>query len=349
MRETHQHPPAGSATKAAVLAGLQKLETSFTDENPKALKTLRESSASDWGEGWKHATKPCFTDEVVQSLLSKMTGLNLQKFFKPVPQELKPPTYKLMTELQLEEATKAACEKAKERLEMHPVLSEREPIDDILAEDKILDGAEPVRYVFTDLTYSTPHRERFIVVRETNGILRKASWEERDRMIQVFFPKEGRKIVPPPVFKDENLTAVYRRDHHEDILNLCLVQFEADSSDYIRVHHQTYDDIDKHAKYDLLRSTRHFGGMVWYLVNRKRTDGLLIDMIQRDLLDDATSLVTLYHMLYPDCPSAKEAKEQELHGLDLIKAFVKRETERAGYIELVIQTYEKSLSISATS
>lgn len=51
----------------------------------------------------------------------------------------------------------------------------------------------------------------------------------------------------------------------------------------VQVHHRTYEDIEKHAKYDLLRSTRHFGGMVWYLVNRKKTDGLLIDMINRDL------------------------------------------------------------------
>lgn len=51
----------------------------------------------------------------------------------------------------------------------------------------------------------------------------------------------------------------------------------------VQVHHCTYEDIEKHAKYDLLRSTRHFGGMVWYLVSRKKTDGLLIDMINRDL------------------------------------------------------------------
>lgn len=50
-----------------------------------------------------------------------------------------------------------------------------------------------------------------------------------------------------------------------------------------QVHHQTYEDIDKHGKYDLLRSTRHFGGMAWYFVNKKKIDGLLIDQIQRDL------------------------------------------------------------------
>lgn len=48
-------------------------------------------------------------------------------------------------------------------------------------------------------------KERFIVVREPNGILRKASWNERDRIIQVYFPKEGRKVTPPPIFKEENL------------------------------------------------------------------------------------------------------------------------------------------------
>lgn len=48
-------------------------------------------------------------------------------------------------------------------------------------------------------------QERFIVVREPNGVLRKATWEERDRMIQIFFPKEGRRVIPPALFKDENL------------------------------------------------------------------------------------------------------------------------------------------------
>lgn len=47
--------------------------------------------------------KPCFMDEKVQNLLSKMTGLDLQKIFKARKQERKPPVYKVMTESQLEE------------------------------------------------------------------------------------------------------------------------------------------------------------------------------------------------------------------------------------------------------
>ncbi|KAM7064184.1 small ribosomal subunit protein mS22 [Molossus nigricans] len=297
---------------------------------------------SEAESGSPEIKKPTFMDEEVQSILIKMTGLNLQKTFKPAVQKLKPPTYKLMTQAQLEEATRQAVEAAKVRLKMPPVLEERTPINDVIAEDKILEGTETAKYVFTDITYSIPHRERFIVVREPSGILRKASWEERDRMIQVYFPKEGRRTLTPIIFKEENLKTMYSQDRHGDVLNLCVAQFEPDSAEYIKVHHQTYEDIDKHGKYDLLRSTRHFGGMAWYFVNKKKIDGLLIDQIQRDLVDDATSLVQLYHILHPDGPSAQEAKEQAAEGLHLIKVFAKTEAQKGAYIELTLQAYQEA-------
>lgn len=53
--------------------------------------------------GSSEIKKPTFMDEEVQNILIKMTGLDLQKVFKPAVQELKPPTYKLMTQAQLEE------------------------------------------------------------------------------------------------------------------------------------------------------------------------------------------------------------------------------------------------------
>lgn len=158
-----------------------------------------------------------------------------------------------------------AEEEAQRLLKMPPVLPERQPIEDVLSEDKILEGMDTAKYVFTDITYNIPHRviitqsqglitlvtviesvtgtgvtwisvihrnqsylslyittdaesivfnfcsllhfkqERFIVVREPNGVLRKASWDERDRLIQVYFPREGRKLTAPPIFNEENL------------------------------------------------------------------------------------------------------------------------------------------------
>ncbi|NP_001279229.1 28S ribosomal protein S22, mitochondrial [Callorhinchus milii] len=290
-----------------------------------------------------------FMDEDVQSILTKMTGLNLEKVFKTVKQELKPPTYKLMTNEQLEEARLKAVEEAQEALRMPPVLGQRQPIDDVLAEDKILKDLEMTKYVFTDISYDTPHRERFIVVREPNGVLRKATWEERDRMIQLYFPREGRRIVPPPIFKSENISIIFAQNRHEDILDLCLLQFEPDSGEYIRVHHETYENIDKDGKYDLLHSTRHFGGLAWYLTNRKRIDGLLINMTQKDLMDDAFSLLQLYHMLHPESQSAMEAKEQQAHGVDLLKIFCRTDSKKGSYIELALQVYQETQNSSATA
>lgn len=56
------------------------------------------------------------------------------------------------------QAMEAATEQAKKLLQMPPVLPERKPIDDVLSEDKILDGMDMAKYVFTDITYNIPHR-----------------------------------------------------------------------------------------------------------------------------------------------------------------------------------------------
>ena len=51
----------------------------------------------------------------------------------------------------------------------------------------------------------------------------------------------------------------------------------------LQVHHTVYDHIEKMGAYDSLRSTRHFGGMVWYLVQQEKVVGLLKDMVERSL------------------------------------------------------------------
>ncbi|XP_017277501.1 28S ribosomal protein S22, mitochondrial [Kryptolebias marmoratus] len=285
-------------------------------------------------------SKPQFTDPAVQEILARITGLDLQKVFQSFKQELKPPTCKLMTDDQLEQAIQLASVEARKRLQMPPVLPERKPINDVLAVDKILDGMDTAKYVFTDITYNVPHRERFIVVREPDGTLRKATWEERDRLVQVYFPREGRKIAVPLMFKEENLKVVFSQDRHKDVLDLCLVQFEPDSADYIKMHVATYEDLDKYGKYHLLRFTRHFGGMAWYLVNARRVDGLLVDMLKKELLQDAVSLVSLFHMVHPHSESAQEAASQQATGTDLLKIYAENESERSGYIKLALQAYE---------
>nr|XP_055051556.1 28S ribosomal protein S22, mitochondrial [Misgurnus anguillicaudatus] len=289
-----------------------------------------------------------FTDPEVQDILTKITGLDLQKVFRPLKQLLTPPKYKLMTDAEIEEAVHKAEMQAELLLKMPPVLPERKPINDVLSEDQILEGMDTAKYVFTDINFNIPHRERFIVVRESSGTLRKASWEERDRIIQVYFPKEGRKLTPPPIFKEENLKVVFEQDRHEDVLNYCVVQFEPDSAEFIRVHTLTYEDIEKHGKYDLLRSTRFFGGLTWHLVRGQRIDNLLVDMLQRDLMQDAVRLVRLFNLVHPQSESARHAQTQQATDLDLLKIYAQYESNRAGFIELAVQTYEQTKALSTS-
>ncbi|ROL55221.1 28S ribosomal protein S22, mitochondrial [Anabarilius grahami] len=291
--------------------------------------------------------KAQFTDTEVQDILTKITGLDLEKVFRPLREQLTPPKYKLMTDTELEEAVCKAEEQAKHLLKMTPVLPERKPIKDVLSEDQMLEGMDTAKYVFTDINFNVPHRERFIVVREPNGILRKASWNERDRIIQVYFPKEGRKVTPPPIFKEENLRVVFEQDRHENVLNQCVVQFEPDSAEFKNVLMLTYEDIEKHGKYDLLRSTRFFGGLAWHLANGRRIDGLLVNMLQRDLMQDAVRLVRLFHLVHPQSESAQHAQRQQATDLNLLKIYAQYESNRAGFIELAVQNYEQTKALSS--
>ena len=45
----------------------------------------------------------------------------------------------------------------------------------------------------------------FLPFRDPDGTLRHADPDQRDRLNQIYFPKEGRKVDQPGIFKEENL------------------------------------------------------------------------------------------------------------------------------------------------
>ena len=78
-------------------------------------------------------------------------------------------------------------------------------------------------------------KDRYIVVREVDGALREATWDERDRMNQIYYPKTGRKLNMPRMLTGDYLPDVLKNKRHLDVLDLCNVQCEADSPQYIEV------------------------------------------------------------------------------------------------------------------
>ena len=62
-------------------------------------------------------------------------------------------------------------------------------------------------------------RSRIIVVREPDGSLRTCSWEEKDRVNQIYFPKEGRRHYTPQMFEPEHLETILGPEKYEYILD----------------------------------------------------------------------------------------------------------------------------------
>ncbi|XP_064382419.1 small ribosomal subunit protein mS22-like isoform X2 [Halichondria panicea] len=262
-------------------------------------------------------------DERVQELLLRMTGMDFDKVFAAKKEPLKLPQYRLMTMEELKEVHAETTAKAGELLRMPPIVPVREPQGEVGERDEILDQYLDNKMVFTDTTQHKENKERRIVVRETDGTLRDANWDERDRMCQLFFPVLGRKMWLPPVLQGGSETMASLRSHfHVNILDRVCLQCEPDSEDYTKIHHAVYDHTDENRLHDLLRSTTYFGSMVWYLVTVKNNiSGLLKDMLSKKLLSDAVDLLALYSMVYPETELPHNTTDTDITKIQFIKEF----------------------------
>lgn len=289
-----------------------------------------------------------FVKPEVQAILRNITGFNLDKIFRSRPtEETQAPKYKLLTEKQLKQYEKDAFARGVEKLQMPPVKkawSGRDVHSQILSSDPDIADFDTsgIRYVFTDISYSLPKRNRVVVVREPDGTLRLADNEERDRVLQVYFPSPGKTYHTPKMFDEDLLERVLGEHRYEYVLDRACVQFEPDDPKYIRVAQRTYEHIANEKRFDNLRSTRHFGPMAFYFAFHQRIDALLVDMLHRDLMNDAEELVRLYHILHPECESSLSAQQQKLSGIPLIQSFAKQDATNGGIIEMALQSYEET-------
>lgn len=150
---------------------------------------------------------PLFFNNEVQNLLETLTRSDPKKVFRPRKdgQKVLDPKYKFMTDEELEDAMKKAERRSTEKLQMPPVLKERHEITRVLSRDPELQGHDNCKYAFTDITFGVNNSDRLIVIRDEDGKLRDADWNERFRMNQIYFPSEGRELTTPKMFKQEYL------------------------------------------------------------------------------------------------------------------------------------------------
>ncbi|XP_028144117.1 28S ribosomal protein S22, mitochondrial [Diabrotica virgifera virgifera] len=284
----------------------------------------------------KHDPAPKFFNKDIQLLLREITRVDLTKVNQKIKlggKGLEDPIYKFMTDDELKEAIEEAKQKSHELLQIPPVVAVRKPMTHVLSEDPALQGLEESKLVFTDITFGLKNIERIIVVREPDGTLREADWELRNRMNQLYFPQKERHIKPPRMFFGELLNNLLEHYEYKFILDRACVQFEPNDPEYQRVVSVTYQHVNDHEKFDLLRSTRHFGALTFFLVWNKNIDNLLLELIETSQIEEANILLKLYTKIH-------DITLEQGTEFSAVEDYIKRYSNKKAALELGLQAYK---------
>lgn len=213
------------------------------------------------------------------------------------------------------------------------------------------------RSFFTDITYGIHDRERLVVVREPDGTLRHAKGEERDRLNQIYFPRPGRKVYIPAMFKKENLGDILRPDRYLYILNRNCEQFEPDNPIYITTAESVYEHIHINSTYDELWSTRHFGPLVFYLAWENKCDDLIVWYLRRrkeNPLSEILDVLMVYSYIHNNSKFAEtvntmsqvikdidiaDYKISQNNQLQLIRAYIELASTKAQKVHSALESY----------
>lgn len=298
---------------------------------------MRKRGADPYKCADKLDVEALFINPKVQNLLQKLTGFDIDKIFAPVPVPLNTPRYKFLTDEQLEQELQDSRRRARQKLQMPPVLRERKPCEKVLAKDPEIQGFMSSPYIFTDISFGYKDRERLVVVREPSGELRTAKWEERERMLQTYFTNKDKSFYMPKMFEPGHLQDVLDKQWYRFVLDRACIQFEPDDADYIRVTHATYDHINAKRGFHELRSTRHFGPMAFYLAVVGKVDNLLIDLLQREMIEDTGHLLRLFYHIHP--PADGTQVDENTENIELIRFYTKNNSQKRSHMELALQTY----------
>lgn len=297
------------------------------------------------------STAALFFKPEIQELLFKLTRVDINKVFRKqkTGQELKPPEYRFLTTEEVEKMKDEAYQRAVHKMQVPPVVP---PRDDsklkILAHDKEILGNDICKYVFTDITFGISDAKRIIVVREPDGLLREANTNERHRMNYIYFSRPGCSYKHPDMFEEENLKSLCDRKEYLFILDRACAQYEPDDELYHNVVNFTFSHINETKSFEQLRSTRHFGSLVFFLANNNIIDNLLLNNLHCNMIEDAVWLVKVYQMVNPD---AKCAKVQHTEGKDVafVQAYVDQDSPNKEVLSQALESYSDVASVAPSN
>lgn len=124
------------------------------------------------------------------------------------------------------------------------------------------------------------------------------------------------------------------RQEYNFILDAACAQFEPDDPKYHQVVSITYQHVNDNNGFNLLRSTRHFGTLTFFLVWHQNIDNLLLDLIETGHIDEADILLKLYSKIHDiQFESDGECKALE--------DYIKKCSNKRSALELALQAYKE--------
>ena len=152
-------------------------------------------------------------------------------------------------------------------------------------------------YVFTDISLNVPNKNRLVVVRESNGVLRKGEFNEREKMLQVYFPKKDKSIHTPKLFDQIQLEECLRQKNYLVVLKKACLRYEPNDPEYLRISHRVFEYINEQRDYDILDSTRFYGPMIFYLAWFNKMDHIIAFLLDETRIEDCTEVINLYQII----------------------------------------------------
>lgn len=250
-----------------------------------------------------------FVKPQVQSYLKTIIGYEPEVIFADQPTDrLHTPRYIFMTNDELKISMERVKCRADKIIELPPYKAPVEEISQqVLSTDPEIVEVLDNKIVFTDISSGFADSNRLIVVRETNGILRRANRDERYRMNQIYYPDPDRFYEKPKMFQTENLKRLLDEKEYKYILDRTIVQFEPSDPEYHSVFNAVFTKMNEERDYTQLWGSRYFGSLAFHMVINGSIDNLLEYLLNQDKLDRAVSLVSLYYTLHSE--KQKEFKE----------------------------------------
>ncbi|KAI0988916.1 hypothetical protein GJ496_000688 [Pomphorhynchus laevis] len=296
--------------------------------------TLRENLAS---------IERIFMNPDVQNLLNRIAIVEYYK--KDSTREPSTSTtakqIQLMTVQQYEKFKEKMHHNSKtEKLQMPPILKDREHSVRVLEDNKLLKECSKHKMVFVDISLNVNDSERMVWFRDTDGKLCTSAYDDRRRWMQTFLNRRLRSSHIPVMFSEAHINNPLELQHYKYILERACLQFEPDDPEFVRVCLKVYFHINKQKHFESLRGTRFYGSMVFYLCWYKQIDNLLSYYLFKNECDQAHMLLTLFATIHRKEKTIGNNKHLE----DMLKSYIENECNDKSIISEAFDAFLSSKS-----